>query len=129
MRPFPGLASTPAPPYYAVVFTSARSPRDTSARSARDTSHAHAPSDDGYAAMADAMEALAAKQPGYLGIESARGADGVGITVSYWASLDAITAWKKNAEHVVAQQLGRERFYAAYELRVCKVERAYGHRR
>jgi heme-degrading monooxygenase HmoA len=75
--------------------------------------------------MADAMGELASKQPGYLGIESVRGTDGLGITVSYWASLDAIAAWKGVAEHVAAQRQGRERWYQCYELRVCRVERAY----
>jgi heme-degrading monooxygenase HmoA len=107
------LASTPEPPYYAVIFSSQRTSTDDAA----------------YSAMAEAMAALARKQPGYLGIESARGADGVGITVSYWADAGAVAAWKAVAEHVVAQRLGRERWYEAYELRVCKVERAYGFRR
>lgn len=114
------LATSPTPPYYAVIFTSLR------AGSPSDRSSDAKESDDGYAAMADAMEALAARQPGYIGIDSARGPDGVGITVSYWESLDAIRAWKENAEHAVAQRLGRERWYAAFELRIAKVERAYG---
>jgi len=109
----PALAATPEPPYYAVVFTSKRTTEDP----------------DGYAAMADAMAELASKQPGYLGLESARGPDGVGITVSYWTTPEAIMAWKAVAEHAAAQRLGRERWYEAFELRVCRVERAYGFRR
>ena len=101
-------AVTPRPPYYAVIFTSVRAPGD----------------DDAYANMADAMAALAAQQPGYLGMESAR--EGLGITVSYWASLEAIAAWKRNAEHLVAQKHGREKWYAAFHTRICKVEREYG---
>jgi heme-degrading monooxygenase HmoA len=108
-----GLVTTPEPPYYAVVFTSQRANDDP----------------NGYEAMADAMAELASKQPGYLGVESARGPDGVGITVSYWETKEAITAWKAVAEHAAAQRLGRERWYEAYELRVCRVERAYGFRR
>jgi heme-degrading monooxygenase HmoA len=108
-----GLAATPEPPYYAVVFTSRRTNKDP----------------DGYGAMADAMEDLASKQPGYHGIESAHGPDDVHITVSYWATLEAIAAWKAVAEHAAAQRLGRERWYEAYELRVCRVERAYGFHR
>jgi len=103
------LAATPQPPYYAVVFTSRRTPAD----------------DAGYAAMAEAMEALAARQPGYLGLENARGADGTGITVSYWADFESVRAWKQHAEHLVAQRLGREQWYQRYFLRVCRVERAY----
>ncbi len=108
-----GLASTPEPPYYAVVFTSVRTPDD----------------DDGYAAMANAMSELATKQKGYLGIETTRGADRLGITVSYWASLDAIREWKANVDHLVAQRRGREEWYAGFEMRICKVERAYSFRR
>ncbi|MBK8556655.1 MAG: antibiotic biosynthesis monooxygenase [Lewinellaceae bacterium] len=100
------LAQTPPPPYYAVVFTSIRSQVD-----------------EGYAAMAERMLQLAALQPGYLGVESAR--DVLGITVSYWESEAAILHWKKAAEHRLAQELGRSDWYAAYVVRVCKVERAY----
>jgi heme-degrading monooxygenase HmoA len=71
------------------------------------------------------MERLAARQPGYLGIESARGAEGVGITVSYWASEEAIRNWKQVAEHRLAQQGGREKWYERYRVRVSRVERDY----
>lgn len=102
------IATTPTPPYWAVIFTSRRSEGD-----------------HGYAAMADAMDALAAEQPGYLGAESARGADGLGITVSYWRDEASIVAWKAEARHLVTQRLGRDRWYQHYEVRVAKVERAY----
>jgi heme-degrading monooxygenase HmoA len=69
---------------------------------------------------------LARDQPGFLGIESARGADGLGITVSYWTSEESIRAWREHAEHIVAQQRGRKQWYERYELRVARVERAYG---
>jgi heme-degrading monooxygenase HmoA len=64
--------------------------------------------------------------PGYLGIARARGADGLGITVSYWASEEAIAVWRRHADHLAAQRAGRERWYGAYELRIARVERAYG---
>jgi heme-degrading monooxygenase HmoA len=104
------LARTPEPPYWAVVFTSLRTPAD----------------DAGYAQTAGEMEALAAQQPGFLGLESARDDGGLGITVSYWASEEAIVAWRRNADHQAAQRTGRDRWYRAYELRVARVERAYG---
>ena len=104
-----GLARTPEPPYYAVVFTSLRTDGD-----------------QGYARMAERMMELAAEQPGFLGVESARGADGLGITVSYWKSEDAIAAWRSHAEHRVAQETGRSTWYADYRLRIARVERAYG---
>lgn len=104
------LASTPEPPYFAVVFTSIRA----------------AGEDDGYAETADRMVELALSMPGFLGIENVRDAAGVGITVSYWTSEEAIRQWQQHAEHREAQRLGRERWYERYELRVCRVERAYG---
>lgn len=102
------FADTPAPPYYAVIFSSLRTAEDEA----------------GYSAMAARMLALAAGQPGFLGVESAR--DSLGITVSYWESLAAIRQWKAHAEHLEAQRLGRERWYADFRLRIAKVERDYG---
>jgi heme-degrading monooxygenase HmoA len=101
------IASTPPPPYYAVIFTSLRTEGDRN-----------------YDAMAERMAALAAEQPGYLGAESAR--DGLGITVSYWRDLASIRAWKANAEHLMAQQTGRSTWYADYHVRIARVERDYG---
>ena len=101
------IANTPAPPYYAVIFTSLRTEVE-----------------EGYADTAALMVSLAAEHPGFLGVESAR--DGLGITVSYWESLEAIRNWKANTEHLIAQKMGREKWYAAYKTRICKVEREYG---
>ena len=101
------IAQTPTPPYYAVIFTSTRTEID-----------------NGYGEMADRMVELAATMPGYLGVESAR--SGVGITVSYWASLEAIRFWKLQTEHLFAQKMGREAWYVAYKTRICLVERDYG---
>ncbi len=101
------IAKTPPPPYYAVIFSSLRTEGD-----------------HGYAAMAGKMEELAALQPGYLGYESAR--NELGITLSYWDSLEAIRNWKKNLEHLEAQQKGRDSWYSTYKIRICKVERDYG---
>lgn len=109
MTPPDRFAATPEPPYYAVIFAAQRRPDDA----------------PGYAAMAARMSELAARQPGYLGAESARDASGFGLTVSYWASMDAIAHWKADVEHLAAQTLGRERWYARYSLRVARVERAY----
>ena len=105
------FATLPKPPYYAVIFSALRTPEDK-----------------GYVRMADRMVELAAQQPGYLGMESTRGADGFGITVSYWESKEAITAWKANAEHRIAQENGQTVWYEHYELRIALVERAYGKR-
>jgi heme-degrading monooxygenase HmoA len=104
-------AETPEPPYVAVIFTSRRTPGD-----------------NGYSAMAARMEELAAEQPGYLGIESARSDEegAIGITVSYWATENEARSWKRVAEHLGAQRDGRERWYAEYSVRVATVSRAYG---
>ena len=103
----PAFAKTPDPPYYAVIFTSQRTDVD-----------------DGYGAMGDRMVELASQQPGFLGVESVRDANGLGITVSYWSSLEAIAGWKANAEHRVAQTSGRKKWYSHFETRVARVERA-----
>ncbi len=76
--------------------------------------------------MADEMAALASAQPDFLGYESARNADGFGITVSYWATAEAIADWKENAAHQAAQANGQRLWYEHYEIRIAKVERAYG---
>jgi len=107
------FARTPKPSYYAVVFSSQR-------RAAAD--------EDGYAATADRMIELARLQPGYLGVESSRDAQGFGITVSYWRDEASILAWRNEVEHAAARARGRGQWYEHYELRVARVERAYGKR-
>ena len=94
-------------PYYAVIFSTLLADTLTD-----------------YERTANRMEELAKQQPGYLGIESAR--NQVGITVSYWENLEAISRWKNNIEHIEARERGRAVWYKKYELRICKVERAYG---
>ncbi|RYE92558.1 MAG: antibiotic biosynthesis monooxygenase [Oxalobacteraceae bacterium] len=105
-----GFAVLPKPPYYAVIFSSRRTPQD----------------DEGYGESAQRMVELAQAQPGYLGVESTRGGDGFGITVSYWDSEEAILAWRRHLEHAAIRERGRSDWYEHYELRVAKVERAYG---
>jgi len=95
------------PPYYAVIFASTRTGGDL-----------------GYAAMAARMMELASARPGYLGADSVRDAEGRGITVSYWSSLEDIESWRTDSEHLAAQRMGRETWYREYSLRVARVERA-----
>ncbi|WP_439878014.1 antibiotic biosynthesis monooxygenase family protein [Pseudomonas prosekii] len=102
------IAETPSPHNYAVIFTSLRTDGD-----------------QGYAEAAERMVELAREQPGFLGIESARGEDGMGITVSYWTSEAAILAWKNHPEHSAIRERGRATWYASFHTRVCKIERAY----
>lgn len=99
------IAKTPKAPYYAVIFASQRTEGD-----------------NGYGIMADKMVELASRQEGFLGVESARD-EGLGITVSYWESLEAIKNWKDNAAHQIAQERGKTEWYKNFSLRVCKVER------
>ncbi|HUP63338.1 MAG TPA: antibiotic biosynthesis monooxygenase [Thermoanaerobaculia bacterium] len=100
------IAKTPEPPYYAVIFTSLR----TAAA-------------EGYDETSAKMIELAAQQPGFLGVESARDANGLGITVSYWESEEAIANWRRDAEHRIVQQRGRSEWYSEFVTRVAKVER------
>jgi heme-degrading monooxygenase HmoA len=101
------IANTPAPPYYAVIFTSLRREGD-----------------QGYGEAADRMVELASTQPGFLGIEAVR--EVLGVTVSYWKDLDSIKQWKANTEHIEAQSLGHEIWYSSFKVRIAKVERDYG---
>lgn len=100
------IAQTPQPPYYAVIFTSVRTAVE-----------------EGYGDMAVEMVELARQQEGFLGVESAR--NNVGITVSYWQSVEAIKNWKANARHLFAQQQGRDKWYLNYKVRICRVEHDY----
>ncbi len=100
------IASTPKPPYYAVIFTSIRTEGDK-----------------GYSGMADKMLELAKQQDGFLGVENAR--ENVGITVSYWRDLVAIKRWKENADHSIAREKGRKEWYKRFKTRIAKVESDY----
>ena len=101
------IAQTLATPYYAVIFTSLRTPGDND-----------------YSEMSKKMNELAATMPGFLGQETVR--EELGISVSYWKTLDDVRNWKQTSEHLIAQQRGRDVWYTAYKVRVCLVERDYG---
>lgn len=104
-----GFARTPAPPYVAVIFTSRKRVDDA-----------------GYREMSSRIADRVEGQPGFLGMESVRETEGFGITVSYWRNQDAVTAWRADPAHTEARMLGRSRWYAAYRIRVCEVQREYG---
>ena len=104
------FAATPQPPYYAVIFSSRRNERDAA----------------GYADASARMVELASGMPGFLGVESARDANGFGFTISYWADEASIAGWKTHAEHAVIRERGRWLWYRQFEVRVARVERAYG---
>ena len=102
------MHSMPDPPYFAVIFTALRRERPT----------------DGYEQTDARMEELARQQPGFLGVEFVCGADGVSVTISYWRTLEELTAWGRHPEHLLAQKRGREEWYQWYTLRVCRIDRA-----
>jgi heme-degrading monooxygenase HmoA len=115
LRQAGAVMSFPAvePPYVAVIFRSVQTSDSA-----------------GYGETADRMDDLAARQPGYLGVESVRDpSTGAGITVSYWRTEEAAAAWKRVAEHAEAQRAGRERWYRRYRVEVATVTRAYGFER
>lgn len=100
------MTTDPKPPYYAVIFTSVRNEGD-----------------EGYIETARQMLEMAKEQPGFLGFESAR--QDIGISVSYWESVEAIQQWEENAAHRQAQSRASE-WYKTFRIRVCKVEKDYG---
>jgi heme-degrading monooxygenase HmoA len=97
------------PSYFAVIFISQFSSED----------------DVGYSAMAVKMTELSSQQKGFRGMETVRDESGKGITVSYWDTMEDISAWRKNAEHAVAQKAGRDKYYGSFKIQICKVEREY----
>jgi heme-degrading monooxygenase HmoA len=105
------MVDTLAVPYYAVIFTSLRTAQD----------------DPGYQRAAQRMLERVREQPGFLGVESVRGEDGLGITVSYWSSEAAILAWKHDPEHAAIREQGRSTWYQECTTRVVKVERNYSY--
>lgn len=102
------MAEPGRPPYWVVVFTSVRGPADM-----------------GYDEVAEHLETLVRDQPGYLGMDTARTDDGLGITVSYWADEASIARWRHQADHVLAQERGRQEWYTSFTVHVARVERAY----
>ena len=98
------MKTKPRPPYYAVIFTSVRTPQN-----------------NGYGETAERMLKLARSMPGFLGVDTAR--EELGITVSYWESLEAVKAWRCHPEHVEAQRRGRKEWYESFTMRICRVER------
>lgn len=93
-------------PYYAVIFTSIISEET-----------------EGYAEMADKMVEIAREVDGFMGIDSAR--EEQGITISYWKNMEAISKWKNDSQHLMAQKLGKEKWYKHYSVRIAKVLKEY----
>ena len=100
------IANTPQPPYYAVIFTSVRTEGD-----------------NGYTEMSVKMTELAGQQEGFLGMESAR--NELGITVSYWKDRESIKNWRDHAEHTLAREMGRNKWYKSFKVRIATIESDY----
>ncbi len=96
--------------YYAVIFTNKQTVNV-----------------EGYSEMAQSMEELARKQSGFIDFEHAR--EELGITISYWESLEAISKWKSDLKHLDAQEQGKDIWYQWYKVRICKVEKEYEFKR
>ena len=99
------ISNTPSPPYFAIIFTTIKNKSSE------------------YELVANQMIELVQKQDGFLGFESAE--EKVGITISYWKDLASIQNWKNNLDHQEAQKKGKSKFYKAFKVRICKVERDY----
>lgn len=107
----PVPAVLPEPPYYAVVFTSVRA--------------AASQPGDGYAEASADLFSRVQDQPGFLGADSTRGPDGLGITVAYFRDEESIAAWRVQPDHAEARKRGREEWYDSFAIHVARVERAY----
>jgi heme-degrading monooxygenase HmoA len=107
--PVLGWGKTPEPPYYVAIFTSQLS-EDV----------------EGFEAMAERLVERVREQPGFLAMDSVEGANGIGIIIAYWKDEESIRKWKQHLEHLKAQKLGRERWFKSYQVRIGRVERAYG---
>jgi heme-degrading monooxygenase HmoA len=103
------FAATPKPPYYAVIFSSLR----------------NGCGESDYEAAAEHMFELVQQQPGFLGVESTRDAQGFGITVAYFDSEENIRRWRNQDDHAATRERGKREWYEHFEVRVAKVERAY----
>ena len=103
------IVKTPKPPYYTVVFTSVRTNID-----------------EGYTEMNDSLWEDAQKLDGFIGSESLRNEDGFGVTVLYFKDMETIHEWSKYQKHLRAKEMGKQKWYADYRVRIAKVEHEYG---
>ena len=103
------IVNTPEPPYYTVIFTSTRTAID-----------------DGYTKLNDELWEDAQKLDGFIGAESMRGENGFGVTVLYFKDMDTIAEWSRYQKHIQAKELGKQKWYKDYRVRIAKVEREYG---
>jgi heme-degrading monooxygenase HmoA len=103
------IVKTPDPPYYTVIFTSVRTEVD-----------------EGYSEMNEALWLDAQKLPGFIGAEAFRDEDRFGVTVLYFKDLETIHEWSKYQKHLRAKEMGKQKWYSDYRVRIAKVEREYG---
>lgn len=102
------MLNAPKPPYYAVIFTSQRVSNDLD-----------------YDEMDRQTFIEVQKIQGYIGAESYTDGNDRHVTIAYFLTEKAILDWRSNPLHMKAQQLGKEKWYSYYNVKVCKVEREY----
>jgi len=78
----------------------------------------------GYSAKADEMLALARSMPGFVQFRAYEADDGERLALIWWQDETSLRAWRDHPDHREAQRLGREQWYASYELEVTTVERS-----
>ncbi len=83
-------------------------------------------SDEEYKEWSQRMDHLVRTTPGYIEHDSFRDdASRKGVTISYFRSMPDLLAWKREPEHLEAQELGRAEFYEHYEIEVAEIVRQY----
>jgi heme-degrading monooxygenase HmoA len=81
---------------------------------------------DGRVRAAQEMMALASRQPGCLGVETARGSKGPSMVISYWRDLDAFDAWRAKGDDAAARRRGRDAWCDLSGFRVSRVKPPLG---
>lgn len=82
--------------------------------------------DDDYHAMAERLRELALEEYGCREFCAWTEGDSE-VAISYWENEEQIRAWRADAEHIAAQDLGRDRWYKGYSVQVVEILREYKH--
>jgi heme-degrading monooxygenase HmoA len=76
-----------------------------------------------YSAMLQKMAKLAAAAPGFIAEKSFTAEDGERLTVVWWQDEQTLQQWRNHVQHLVAQRVGREKWYEYYKMEVAEVFR------
>ena len=71
------------------------------------------------------MYELASQMPGFISYSEYTSADGENVSIVEFESHEALRAWREHPEHRVAQEAGRQRYFASYRITVCDSVRDY----